>query len=76
MYDLYRKLEGHKGNANWRNWPIDETRLSSELKRLIKPLRAVGITCNLKVDRRGVGGTQKDLIITYTKDVSPGGPGS
>jgi hypothetical protein len=67
MQDLYNRLERFKGNANWRDWPTDPTRLSTALKRIRKPLEAVGITCELQVDRRGEeGGGNKDVLIYYT----------
>jgi hypothetical protein len=70
MQDLYSKLSTweFKGNANWRDWPKDATRLSSELKRIRKPLDAIDISCDLKVDRRSeLGGGPKDVLIYYTK---------
>jgi len=52
---------------NWRDWPASPTKLSSELKRLTKPLAAIGITCLTGVDRRytAPGGTQSDVVIEY-----------
>jgi hypothetical protein len=46
------KLEVWRNGARWPDWPKDPTRLSSELRRLRKPLRAVGIACDLDVDLR------------------------
>jgi hypothetical protein len=75
MRELYGKLGTFKGNANWRDWPKDETRLSTELKRIRKPLEAVGIGLALKVDRRSKkGGGSKDVIIYYTERGHPDVP--
>jgi hypothetical protein len=63
METLYDKLENYRGGANWRDWPKDATRLSTELSRLEKPLAAYGINCLRHVDRRTVGGSQKDVIL-------------
>jgi hypothetical protein len=65
MSGLLQALQTYRGDAGWRDWPKDPTRLSSELRRLIKPLSAIGITCATKVDRRGEAGTQKDVVIKY-----------
>jgi hypothetical protein len=69
MSTLYDNLETWKGNANWRDWPKDATRLSTELSRLRKPLASIGITCLTKVDRRydrDQPGTQQDVVLEYT----------
>jgi hypothetical protein len=63
MSELYKKLETWKGNANWRDWPKDATRLSTDLSRVAKPLAAIGIDCQLRVDRRSEGGGQQDVVI-------------
>jgi hypothetical protein len=63
METLYDKLESYRGDASWRDWPKDPTRLSTELSRLEKPLAAYGINCQRHVDRRTVGGTQKDVVL-------------
>ena len=67
MSGLLQALQSHKGNAHWRDWPKDPTRLSTELRRLSKPLSAINITCATGVDRRSEkGGTQHDVIIRYS----------
>jgi hypothetical protein len=63
MSGLLQALQTYKGDANWRDWPKDATRLSTELRRLTKPLAAIGITCATGVDRRSEGGSQHDVII-------------
>jgi hypothetical protein len=66
MTALHGKLGAFKGNANWRDWPKDATRLSGELSRIVKPLAAMGIDCERNVDRRGEeGGTQRDVVLKW-----------
>jgi hypothetical protein len=67
MSVLYGKLGDYKGNATWRDWPASPTKLSSELKRLTKPLAAIGITCLTGVDRRPQG-TQSDVVLEYADE--------
>ncbi len=57
MSVLYDKLETYKANASWRVWPKSPTKLSTELRRLTKPLAAINVTCCTDVDRRADGGT-------------------
>jgi hypothetical protein len=66
MSGLLQALQSHKGDAHWRDWPKDPTRLSTELRRLTKPLSAINIICATSVDRRSEkGGTQHDVIVKY-----------
>jgi hypothetical protein len=67
MQHLYGRLShyDYKGDASWKDWPKNATRLSTELSRLAKPLAALSIRCLTKVDRRQEGGTQKDVVIEY-----------
>jgi hypothetical protein len=77
MTELFGKLEMYRGNATFREWPRDPTRLSTELSRMQKPLAALGITCLLHVDRRPQGGTQKDVVLKHEKlagDAAPEAP--
>jgi hypothetical protein len=68
MQNLYGLLNNHKGETTkWTDWPKSPTKLSTELSRISKPLAAVGITCVTKVDRRKIGGTQKDVVLEYSK---------
>jgi hypothetical protein len=75
MQRLYLRLSNYdyKGDTNWRDWPKNATRLSTELSRLSKPLAAIGITCLTRVDRRQEGGTQKDVVLEWApkKKVQP-----
>jgi hypothetical protein len=66
MTRLYTKLESFKEmlGISGRDWPKSPTKLSSELARVRKPLAAVGIVCEIGVDRRSEGGTQRDVVIT------------
>jgi hypothetical protein len=69
MATLYSKLLPYSymsGGQQRKDWPKDPTRLSNELNRVIRPLASVGITCVKRVDRRDVGGTQKDVSLRYT----------
>jgi hypothetical protein len=59
---LLDKLGPYKSG---RDWPRTAGRLSSELSRLAKPLAAIGITCQTRVDRRHLGGTQIDVVVGY-----------
>jgi putative DNA primase/helicase len=71
MSDLLKKLNPYNNGA--RDWPINETRLSSALDRLIQPLAAVGIDCTLRVDLRRLHretrdeehDTQKGVILAW-----------
>jgi hypothetical protein len=66
MSGLLQALQTHRGDAHWRDWPKDATRLSTELRRLAKPLSAIGIICATGVDRRSEkGGTQHDVIVRH-----------
>ncbi len=69
MSVLYRNLSDYKDNVNWRSWPGSPTKLSSELKRLTKPLAAIDITCLTGIDRRAQGGTQCDVVLEYSKPI-------
>jgi putative DNA primase/helicase len=48
-----------------RYWPNDPTRLSTRLRELRRPLEAVGVRVEFDVDRRPVGGSQKDVVISW-----------
>jgi hypothetical protein len=67
MSALLRKLDTpeFRGLPVPKNWPVDATRLSTELARLVKPLAAISIACALRVDRRNEGGTQQDVVLTH-----------
>jgi hypothetical protein len=68
MSGLLQALQTYRGDAGYRDWPKDPTRLSTELRRLTKPLSAIGITCATGVDRRSEkGGTQHDVIVKYAE---------
>jgi len=68
MSKLLEKLELYKGNVSWRDkWPRDAIRLGSELRRVRKPLAAVGITVLTGVDRRADGGSQKDVVVEWAE---------
>jgi hypothetical protein len=62
---LYQELESYKGNVSVRDWPKDPTRLSTQLRMLIKPLSAIGIICATGVDRRNESSSQKDVVIKH-----------
>ena len=70
MTELLSKLERFRGNTGWRDWPRDATRLSTDLSRIEKPLAALGITCKRHVDRRGAGGSQRDVVLSWTSGPS------
>jgi hypothetical protein len=66
MSALYNKLDHFKYkpvNLSLRDWPKSPTKLSTELRRLAKPLAAVSIVCEVEVDRRTEGGTQWDVVL-------------
>jgi hypothetical protein len=65
MSVLLQKLSVYDGGS--RDWPKDATRLSTALYRILQPLAAVGIDCVLREDRRGEGGSQKDVVLTWCK---------
>jgi hypothetical protein len=73
MSVLLRKLDTpeFRGFTVPKNWPVDATRLSTELTRLIKPFAAIGINCAVRVDRRNAGGTQFDVILSWTPGSEP-----
>jgi hypothetical protein len=64
MTVLYNKLESYKpANLTIHDWPKTPSKLSTELRRLMQPLEAIGIVCAVEVDRRDVGGTQVDVVL-------------
>jgi hypothetical protein len=63
---LLDKLEPYKSG---KDWPGTAGRLSSELSRLSKPLAAIGVACQTRVDRRDVGGTQVDVVVGYAGEI-------
>jgi hypothetical protein len=73
MSVLLRKLDTpeFRGFTVPKNWPVDATRLSTELTRLIKPFAGIGINCAVRVDRRNAGGTQFDVILSWTPGSEP-----
>jgi hypothetical protein len=65
MSVLYSKLDNciyKPTNLGPHDWPKSPTKLSTELRRLAKPLAAVGIICETDVDRRPEG-TQQDVVL-------------
>jgi hypothetical protein len=65
MSQLKSKLDTISHDVSRRDWPKDATRLSTALDRIIKPLAAAGIDCQLRVDRRSEGGSQQDVVLQW-----------
>ena len=68
--ELYQKLQVHRDNPGQKDWPATTSLLSTELSRLTKPLAENGIEVRLQVERRKIGGSQQDVILSRM----PSGP--
>src|SRR5262249_9538228 len=65
MSALYAELGKPDDPKEFKFWPSDATRLSTQLRLLRRPLEAVGIMVELEVDRRRDGGGQRDVVIAW-----------
>lgn len=65
MEELLKKLQTYRRGTADRDWPKDATRLATAIRRVKRPLAAIGILVETNVDRRfaAIGGTQKDIVI-------------
>jgi hypothetical protein len=70
MQDLYDRLEGFKEEVPLREWPRNAIKLSGQLRRCAKALKAIGVRCELNIDNRGAGGSQKELILERAENWS------
>ena len=63
MTKLYTRLESFKGTTRDRDWPKDPTRLSTELRRVVSALSAVGVVVQTDLDLRDEGHGQRAVDI-------------
>jgi hypothetical protein len=62
MEELLERLNRYRGDTKY--WPVDATRLSGALRRLIEPLAAQGIYVELDQDLRPHGiNTQNGVVL-------------
>ena len=61
MSDLHASLEPFKHEVPIREWPKNSNKLSNQLRRCAKALKAIGVDCELDIDNRSSGGTQHEV---------------
>jgi hypothetical protein len=67
MEDLLEKLKAYRGDADYRDWPKDATRLGGALRRLRGALATMGFVVEVDVDLRPEVNTQKGVVIEWAR---------